>query len=197
MAKLILIKGGIYHLKEKRNRIIRLSATVVTSVMLVAIGMLYIISCIEIWRSGVSPFTRDSIGKALMKLIVPSAITVAAIIASAILFILFPVNEKKKNVIDTKDTRNILLGKIKLEECSTERAYAIIKERNTRALLRLSGIALLLLSLVYPIIYLTTPENFGVVDVNTDVLLAAFNVILSLIPFTAYAIVVSYLSRAS
>ena len=197
MAKLIYIKGGIYHLTEKRNRFIRLTAAISTSAMLVITGILYIISCIEIWRSGTSPFTRDSIGDALMRLIIPSAITVVFIIASAVLFVIFPVKEKRKTTVDTKDARDILLRKIPLTECSMARGNQIVTERNMRAFLRIGGAVLLLMSLVYPIIYLATPENFGVADVNTDVLLAALHIIVSLIPVTAYAIISSYMIRSS
>ena len=182
---------------EKKNKLIRLLAASVSSIMIAILGVLYIISCIGIWRSGSSPFTRESIGDALMKLIVPSAITVALIIVSAVLFILFPVKEKKKKPTDKKDVRGILAETIKLSECKTERAEAIIKEGNKRFVLRAVGVLILLFSLIYPIIYLLTPDNFGVTDVNTDVLLAAMHIILSFIPLTAYCIVSSYVINTS
>ena len=160
-------------------------------------AVLYIISCIGVWGGQTSAFTRETIGDALIKLIVPSALTVAMIIASAVLFILFPVKEKKKNVTDTKDTRDILAKRISLTECTMHRGEAIVTERNKRAFLRIGAVAVFILSLIYPIIYLFTPDSFGVEDVNTDVLLAALHVILSFIPLTAYGIISSYMIRTS
>ena len=182
---------------KNKNKLIRLIAASLTSLMLIVLGVLYIISCIGIWRSGSSPFTRDSVGTALMKLLIPSVITVALIIATAVLFVIFPVKEKKRTAVDSKDTRDVLARKIKLTECSAERGAAIVNEKNRRAFLRIGGCALFLLSLIYPIIYLLTPESFGVADINTDVLIAALHVILSFIPLTVYAIISSYMIRSS
>ena len=191
------MKGGICLLTKDKSRLIRLLSASLTSLMLAVCGVLYIITCIGIWQSGASPFTRDSIGEGLMKLLIPSIITVVLIIATSVLFIIFPDNEKKRAVIDTKDTRDILARKISLTECSLSRGEKIVNEKNKRAFLRIGGAVLFVLSLIYPIIYILTPTNFGVVDINTDVLLAAFHIILSFIPLTAYAIIASYMIRSS
>ena len=184
-------------MNEKKNRLIRVISASISSLMTAVVGVLYIISCIGIWRSGSSPFTRESVGDALMKLLIPSIAAIVLMIATAVLCILFPVKEKKKAVIETKDTRDILSRKITLSECTRERANAIVNEKNRRAFLRIGCIALLILSLIYPTVYLLTPDNFGVTDVNTDVLMAALHVILSFIPLTAYAIISSYMIRSS
>lgn len=165
--------------------------------MLITVGVLYIISCIEIWKSGTSPFTRESIGYQLTKLLIPSIIAVISVILSFVLFIIFPTDEKKKKKTDAKDLRNILSETITLKECKVCRAEVIINERNKRFFLRTGGVLVALLSLIYPIIYLFTPESFGVTDVNTDVLLAALHVILSFIPLTAYCVISSYMIETS
>ena len=182
---------------QEKNRFIRLLASLTASLMLVVLGVLYIISCIEIWRSGASPFTRESIGHQLTKLLIPSLITVAAVIAGFILHILFPITEKKKKRPDPKDVCTILSKTITINECRVHRAKAIINERNRRLFLKMCGLAVFLFSLFYPTIYLLTPGSFGVEDVNTDVLLAALHVILSFIPLTAYCIISSYMISAS
>ena len=90
-------------MNEKKNRLIRVISASISSLMTAVVGVLYIISCIGIWRSGSSPFTRESVGDALMKLLIPSIAAIVLMIATAVLFILFPVKEKKKAVNDAKD----------------------------------------------------------------------------------------------
>ena len=184
-------------MNEKKSKLIRLLSASVSSLMLVVMGVLYIVSCIGIWRQGASPFTRESVGDALIKLLIPSTITVVFIIATAILFLIFPDTKKKKVVIDSKDTRDILSRKISITDCTLERGEKIVNEKNKRVFLRVGGAILFLLSLIYPIIYILTPSNFGVVDINTDVLLAALHIIVSFIPLTAYAIISTYMIRSS
>ena len=190
------MKGG-NPVKYGKNGIIRLICLTLTSAALATTGILYIISCIGIWKSGNMPFTRDSIGLALSKLIIPSTITVALIIAGAIIIPLFPVEKKKKSSTDSKDTRDILAKKITLSELSSKRGEAVVTERNKRFFLSAGGILILLLSLIYPIIYVLTPDNFGIKDINVDVLLAAAHVIISFIPLTVYSVISSYMKGAS
>lgn len=184
-------------MNEKTKRVIRLAYTVALSAMLLLTALLFIISCIGIWRSGAMPFTRESIGDALMKLLAPIIITVLLIIGAPILYLLLPVEKKQRTVIHPEDTAEILSGKIELTELSSARAERVIAERKKRGFLKLGGALLLLLSLVYPLIYIFTPANFTGKDVNIDVLLGALNIIIAFIPMTAYSIIASYMCRAS
>ena len=66
---------------QEKNKLVRLIVSIVSSLILITLGVLYIISCIGIWKTGNSPFTRESIGDQLTKLAIPSAITVLVLIA--------------------------------------------------------------------------------------------------------------------
>lgn len=184
-------------MNERSKRIVRTVYASVLSAMLLFTAILFIISCIGIWQSGSMPFTRESIGNALTKLIIPIVITLCLIIGAPILHLCMPVSKKAKVAVDPIDTAAILSRKIELTDCSTARAERIINERKKRSFLKLGGALLFLLSLIYPIIYILTPANFTGKDVNVDVLLGALHIIIAFIPMATYATVASYMCRSS
>ncbi len=184
-------------MNEKNKRIIHTAYASVLSAMLLITALLFIISCIGIWKTGAMPFTRESIGAALMKLLIPIIITVLLSIGAPILYYALPVEKKHKTSVHPEDTAEILSKKIALTDLNAARAERVIAERKKRSFLKLGGALLLMLSLIYPIIYVLTPANFTGEDVNIDVLLGALHMIIAFIPMAVYAIIAAYMCRTS
>ena len=79
---------------EKR-RMLRRSVGIVLAVLLVVTGILMIVSCVRLYRSGDAPFTRESVGAALRQLAVPLVLSVLGVIAAGVLAVALPVEEAK------------------------------------------------------------------------------------------------------
>lgn len=129
--------------------------------MLVVTGILFICSCYSIYKSGSSPFTRDSISAAFSKIAVWTYITLSLVILGAIVKIVIPRQEEK---LKGGRTPRTLVEKLsqRVDVCSLEDDLKgkIEKERALRRILGYVRIALITLSAVLPLIYLLNPANF-------------------------------------
>ena len=68
---------------------------IVLSVLLALVAALFIIMCVRIYNSGASPFTRESISAHFSKISVFVYITIAAILGSIVVDIVFPLEPEK------------------------------------------------------------------------------------------------------
>ena len=73
-------------ISERAGKILRLTMSIATLVMLVVSAVLFVISSISINATGTSPYTYASIGAAFRKIAIPVYITIALVIASGIVF---------------------------------------------------------------------------------------------------------------
>ena len=181
-------------MNEKTKKLIHTVYTAVLSVMLGILGVLFIISCIGLFLDGENAFTRDSIGDALMKLLVPIIITLLLIIGAPILSAVLPTeNVPMKATRDASLALNIAKRRASGKKFSPECAEGICAERKFRLIFTLAGVILFLISLIYPLIRTFTSTTFTAAgDANVQVMTASAVVIVFLIPTAAYAITMSY-----
>ncbi len=185
-------------MNENKTRLFHLIYACAVGVLVIALGVLFITSCIGIYRSGERPFTRESVGDALTKIAIPSAITVLAIIGGAVVNLLIPEKAKKGG----RPTPSMLLSNLRKRvryDSLTESEDAELKyERRLRLILHIGGLVILLISVVYPLVYLFTPDRFGVATTaNADIAAAAIAILIFLLPAAVYAIIVSFIMDKS
>ena len=72
-------------MSNQAKRRLNLIYSCVLGTLLIVTGVLFIVSCIGIYNSGDRPFTRESVGAALTKLLIPICLSVAGVIGGAVI----------------------------------------------------------------------------------------------------------------
>ncbi len=144
------------------------------SVLIVAVGVLFALSCLSIYRSGSSPFTRESIATHFGRIAIPTYLCVAGVLGGMVLSLALPLEGGKiKSRRDAGATLAKLSARLDLSACDAAIAAAIRRERTLRrvtvaVLCSLAGVAML-----PALVWCVNPAHFSIADLNTDVKTAA------------------------
>ncbi len=160
-------------LTEKSKKRIHLGFGILLSAMLVLVGILFITSCYSIYKSGQSPFTRESIALAFSKIAVWVYITVSLVIVGVGISIALPIEgEKLKGSRSLSTLVKKLSERVDLASANAELAEKIGKERKLRRILGYVRLPLIALSATLPLIFLLNPANFPAVsgEYNAEIL---------------------------
>ena len=129
--------------------------------MIITSGILFVCACCSIYKSGDSPFSRESISAAFSGICIPVYITLSLTVINFGVHAAFPKDEEKLN---GKRTPKILVEKLAAKvndnSFSGDISDSINKERRLRRILGIVRIVLAVLSSVLPLIYLLNPDNF-------------------------------------
>lgn len=158
-------------LTEKQRSTVRLVTEALLSFALVLTGILFIYSCYGIYKSGPSPFTRESIADAFSKIAVAVYITVGIVVVSAVVDIAVSVEQKK--LVGARSPKALvkrLSQKTDFEGADPQLVKGIENERRLRRILDRVRLAVNVACLVLPLIYLLNPANFSAVDPNSEIL---------------------------
>lgn len=184
-------------MSEQAKRRLHLIYSCVLGALLLTVGILFIVSCIGIYNSGDRPFTRESVSAAFSKIAVPVYITLLGAVGGIIIKIFLPLNPKKKNKAITSLTLKRLEERYPISECSPRLARIIKGERLTRRLTVAGGVLMLALSLIYPLIYIFTPNRFPADNANGEIADAVIMILIYLIPLTIYLVFAVFLTKNS
>lgn len=176
--------------KKSREKL-RLIIGIVTASLLVISGILFIISCYSIYKSGVSPFTRESIGRAFSRIAVVVWITLVSVVVGATVSVILPEEEKK---LKGRRTDTLVLAKLRaLRNTSDESdiTAAVKKEEELRRILSIVNAAVLILASALPLIFLLNPNNFPAVsgEYNAEIARGMTVYLIALLPAFVYEIV--------
>ena len=180
----------MYPTKENEKKL-HLIVSIVTSLLLVISGVLFVISCYSIYRSGSSPFTRESIARSFEKIAVPIWITVSFVIIGGVLSVIFPKNEQK---LKGKRTDLLVLRKIRSQRSLSEDSIffaEVRKEEKLRFYLALINVILIVLGSTLPLLFLLNPNNFPAVsgEYNSEVARGMIVYLTALLPVFVYEMV--------
>ena len=161
---------------EKLRRL-HLIYGIALSVIIIITGICFIVSCIDIYRSGARPFTYESINSHFMAIVVPVVLCIVGIIGGMVLSF-FPLEKPKiKGIIDTGTTLKKMSAKIDLSKCDAEAQSKIAKERKIRLYSNVFCIDAIAVSLVISLIYMLNKNNFPANDINGEMVSAMLFVI--------------------
>ena len=153
---------------------------VLTSAFLVLLGIGFIVCCAHLFfTGGENPYSRESVGKYLIILLVPSIITIIAIVAG---FIHDSVTGAKQDLSAQRTNTEMLSSfsaRIDESQLSSEARTRVINERTGRMLLSYLLYALSAVLAICAIIFILKAE-FTVENLNGDVL-SAFAIVLPLL----------------
>ena len=190
-------------MSKKTAFLIRRIYGVVLSVALIVTGVLLMISCVNIYKSGPRPFTPESISAAFSKIAVFVWVTVGAVILGIILALLFPAEQGKPRVIrQKKATLRQLQSRLNTDLCDAECLASIRKEEKRRTVLRISSVIACVLVSVPAAVYALDLDHFilyqdGVDMLNASVISACLWVIPATLICLGICIAFSYLEEAS
>lgn len=180
-------------MSEQTKKRVRLGYAILLSFLLMLTAILFIVSCITVYRSGESPFTRESVGAALRAIAVPVCLTLVCAIGGGILHICMtpPAAKLRARVENGAVLRR--LSKRLPPSLSADALRPILAERRRRAVLALLFVAALLICAAYPVVYAVTPANFLGESVNDEIRTAALIILGFALLFSALAAVIAYL----
>lgn len=133
--------------------------------ILVVIGVLVVLSCLDIYNSGPRSYSADAIALRFRRIAVPVYIGIAGIIGGIALNILLPLpSQRSKSLITPRETMLRLRQRVSVPP--------VQKECRLRLVLRVITAVVFVGSMVYPAIYYSLPGGFTVEHLNSDVIRA-------------------------
>lgn len=139
------------------------------AVATVLCAVAFAVACVQIYRSGDRPFTPESIGGAWRTVAIFFYLTIVLAVGTGVLFLLYPVPAKKQKGIIFPELR---LAKIKTrlarKQYSDELLLPLRKHEIYLKSMRITALAICMLSAVYPLIYLNNPDNFTSIDAQLN-----------------------------
>ena len=171
---------------------IRLVSGIVVSAVLAILGVLFILSCYGIYKSGASPFTREKIGAAFDRIAPFVWVGISLVIANAVIHILLPADEPRLKGLRTPSVMvKTLAAKVDITLLGSEQREKIEKQRRLRSLLCRCRAVLLSLSAILPLFYLLNPANFPAVsgEYNAEILHGMLVYLAFLAPAAIYEVV--------
>lgn len=156
----------------------------VTAFTVVALGALFIIAVYHLYLTGgETPFTRERVGDYLIKLLIPSVITLVMLIANAVVSRLDKTAKKKpKENTSTayfKQTANLekLSRSFDFESASDDTKALITAQRSREKNARTVAIVTTVICAIYSLIVTFDTGRYTVESVNSDIAGVAFAVL--------------------
>ncbi len=158
---------------ETKGRI-HLVYGIILSVLILTVGVCFALSCISIYQSGASPFTRESISAHFARIAIPTYICIAGVIGGAILSLVLPVEGGKvKSRRDPETALSKLAARLDLNNCDETVAVSIRRERKWRRAVTVILWVLAGITLLPALAWCVNPAHFSIEDLNTDIKTAA------------------------
>lgn len=171
---------------------------IVLSLMLVICGILLMVQCVTIYRSGDHPFSREIVAAHFSPIAIPIYICIAMVLISFIVQWLIPSPSQK--TVPGKQYRLILQKlqeKRNPEDCSDDLRNAIAVQQKKRKTLRTVRTALILICSAVFLSYGCNGANFDQMEINSSMVKAMYLLVpCCAIPF-AWAVYTAYQEKAS
>ena len=134
----------------------------ILAVIMTVLGVLFILSCLDIYTSGPRPYSSATIGFRFHKILIPVIIGCIGVIGGAVLDLLLPTEATRaKSMTHPKE---IMLRMRKRADLPP-----VKKEIRLRFLYRLVTALIFTGLMIYPLGYFLTPEHFSISDLNSDI----------------------------
>lgn len=140
----------------------------IAAVLIVALGIGLILSCLDIYNSGPRPYSPESIGLRFPRIAILVYSCIALAVGGIILDLVLPTEKKKPKAV--KDDLALMeKARAKAAILDDQTAAAVKKEQNTRKMLRIATAAVFVALMVYPAIYFMDGSHFTIETLNDDI----------------------------
>lgn len=144
----------------------------ILAAVLAVLGVLLILSCLDIYISGPRPYSADAIAIRFWRILGPIWLAVDGIIGGIVLNLIFPLDPPRgKGAVSARTLMLRLRKKVSVPSCK--------KEITLRVILWIVTAHIFVALMIFPAIYFLMPEHFTVANLNNDVVKA---VLIALIP---------------
>lgn len=177
-------------MSQKAKKIVHLCYGILLILLIAAVGVASILLCLEIYKSGNRPFSRESIAAAFSRIDVLVYLTLGAVVGGIVLSIVLPLER-----VRPKATRDeyVTLRRLRQKVGSAVPR----REKHLRLVFRIGTTILAVLLGVYPLFILCDTSRYGLEDLNGDVIAGALPVLLWAGITALLALVCSLLCTAS
>ncbi len=196
---------------------------ILLSLLIVAVGVAFAVSCISIYRAGGSPFTRESIATHFDRIAVPVYICVAAVLLTGVLSLVLPLDIQcgkgdiagsAPRIRPRRDRREAvegllrrvlgMLGKDSLADAlaedsplSAELRRGIRRQRVARRAWRIATVAVTVLAFIPALVWCLDRSHFSIESLNDDILVAVSILLLGALVALAFGVLAVIFSDLS
>ena len=154
------------NMSEKNREKMHLIYGIILSVLIVALGICLILSCVAIYKSGSRPFTVESISAKFSKIAFLSVLCDLAVVGGIVISILFPLEDKK---LRPEPDKKAAIRKLRAKLADSEGgSYEAEKIAGRREFIGIMRIIVCIFAASPVLIYLLDFSNFTS-DINGSV----------------------------
>lgn len=155
-------------MSQEKIKKIHLIYGCVAAVLILALGIALILSCLDIYNSGPRPYSPESIGLRFPRIAILVYSCIALALGGIILDLALPAEQKKPKIV--KDELSLLKRlKEKAGILDEQTASAVKKEEKKRKIFRLTTAVVFIALMIYPAIYFLDGSHFTIESLNTDI----------------------------
>ncbi len=146
---------------------------ITTTICIILLGLLFIIFCAHLYfTGGDQPYSRESVGKYLIVLAIPSAITAAVVVSGFVYAYLNGIREDEKTPRTSWEILESLTKRYDVSTFEEDVEIDIIRERKSRKTFAIISYIFSAIAFSVVCIYLIFFANFTVETLNADVVAA-------------------------
>lgn len=154
-------KKGACFMSDRTKKITYLVYGIVQSILLLVCGVALILSCLTIYQSGNSPFSRESVTAQFQKILVPVVLCVAGIVVGIVLSLCIPRPQRKlKGTTDPALAARRLLARVDQAACPQNILTSLRRESLLRTILRILATAVCIAVAIPALLYLSDLSHF-------------------------------------
>ena len=165
-------------MSEKNKRLLHTVYGLILALAIIAVGVCFAVSCVVIYKSGASPFTRESIAERYSHISIPVFICILLAVGGAVLNAVLPVEKARGRMpVDDRKALKRMLSRLNTAACGDEVLEGMQREERLRPAVR--GICAITCTVcaVIPLTYLLNVRHFTVENLNADVIAAVLHLL--------------------
>lgn len=181
---------------QKQQKALKIAYYTVVSAALAMCAVLLMVACVNIYRTGDHPFTRQVVAAAFESIALPVYICLGLLALGVVLHPLLPIEDKSDPDLTPVNYKR-MQSRVDLSLCPAELVSKVNKERSARLINQIITATLLVGGAVLFLVYALNGDNFHQSEI-TDSMIGAMWVLLPCmgVPF-AYAVFTAFFGRAS
>ncbi len=171
---------------------------VMLSILLVAVGVCLMVACVSIYKSGESPFTRESIGAHFAQIAVLVYVTVAGVAGGVVLSVVLPTEMPRTTPARSASSLlKTLTAKLSAMPVDEATRTAIRRERRLRRGVYLTATVVCVAAAVLLLVWCMDRTHFSVVTLQADIVAAAVRLLACTVVVFGCCAAATYLCEAS